>query len=207
MSYLILVRHGKSEWNEKGLWTGFTDIPLSESGRNEAKKTAAAIKGLPIDLVYTSPLSRAKETLSIIMNALGQSAPVKENFALNERDYGIYTGKNKWEVKEQVGSDEFKKIRRSFAHPIPKGESLKMVYERVIPYFEKEILPQLKAEKNVLVSAHGNSIRALVKYLEGVSDEKIADVEIQTGEAWVYKMARNGKVISKEIRAENLERI
>lgn len=207
MPYLVLVRHGKSEWNEKGLWTGFTDIPLSESGRNEAKKTATAIKGLPIDLAYTSPLSRAKETLSIIMNTLGQSAPVKENFALNERDYGVYTGKNKWEVKEQVGSDEFKKIRRSFNHSIPKGESLKMVYERVAPYFEKEILPKIKDGKNILVSAHGNSIRALVKYLENISDEKIADVEIKTGEAWVYQISTNGKVVSKEIRARNEESV
>ncbi len=204
MAYLVLVRHGRSEYNDKGLWTGFTDVALNEVGREEAHRTAIAIKDIKFDQAFTSLLVRAQATLDIILKDLGQDViPVEKNFALNERDYGDYTGKNKWEVKEEVGEETFQKIRREFDYPIPNGESLKMVYERVVPYYEEQILPLLKNGKNVLVAAHGNSLRALVKYLENLSNEQVAALEIRTGEAYVYEVDSEGKIISKDIRAEN----
>lgn len=204
MSYLVLVRHGRSEYNDKGLWTGFTDVALNDEGRSEAHRTSEAVKDIQFDHAFTSLLKRAQETLDIILKDLGEdSIPVEKNLALNERDYGDYTGKNKWEVKEQIGEEEFQKLRRSFDYPVPNGESLKMVYERVVPYYQENILPLLKEGKNVLVAAHGNSLRALVKYLENLSDEEISQLEIRTGEAYVYQIDAEGKITSKEIRAEN----
>lgn len=204
MSYLVLVRHGRSEYNDKGLWTGFTDIALNNEGRQEAHRTSEAIKDIKFDQAFTSLLIRAQETLEIILKDLGQdSISIEKNFALNERDYGDYTGKNKWQVKEEVGEEVFQKIRRTFDYPIPNGESLKVVYERVVPYYQNTILPLLKEGKNVLISAHGNSLRALVKYLENISDDDIANLEIRTGEAYVYQIDENGKITSKEIRAQN----
>lgn len=201
MAYLILVRHGESVWNAKGLWTGWTDISLSEKGREEAKKAGAALKDIKIDTAYISKLKRAKETLDEIVNELNLTGiPVIENEALNERNYGEYAGKNKWEIKEKVGEEEFQKIRRSWDFPIPAGESLKDVYNRVLPYFECTILPDLKAGKNILLSAHSNSLRALVKYLDNISDEDIPHLEIATGQIYIYQVDENGKVISKEIR-------
>lgn len=203
MAYLILVRHGRSEWNDRGLWAGLTDVPLNNVGRQEARDTAKAIKNLHIDVAYTSPLIRAKETLSIILEGIGLEIPKYEDPALNERNYGIYTGKNKWAIKEELGDKKFKQLRRAWDYPIPQGESLKMVYERVVPFYEKRILPQIKKGKNVLISAHGNSLRALVKHIENIPDEKVSQIEIGTGETWIYNIDSNGKIISKEIRSEN----
>lgn len=203
MAYLVLVRHGKSEWNEKGLWTGWRDIPLNPIGVEEAKKTGEALHDIKFDYAYTSALMRAKQTLNEILSVIDQHPPITENQALNERDYGDYTEKNKWQVKEEVGEEEFQKIRRSWDYPPPNGESLKMVYERAVPYFQQEIEPKLKEGKNVLIAAHGNSLRALVKYLENIPDDQIATLEIGTGEAYVYQIDSEGKVESKEIRGEN----
>ncbi|HVZ66865.1 MAG TPA: 2,3-bisphosphoglycerate-dependent phosphoglycerate mutase [Patescibacteria group bacterium] len=203
MSYLVLVRHGKSEWNEKGLWTGWRDIPLNQIGFEEAKRTGEQLRDIHFDYAYTSALIRAKQTLEEILKTIDQHPNIVENKALNERDYGDYTEKNKWQVKEEVGEEAFQKIRRSWDYPPPNGESLKMVYDRAVPYFEEEIEPKLKEGKNVLIAAHGNSLRALVKYLENIPDEKIAELEIGTGEAYVYKVDSEGKIESKEIRGEN----
>lgn len=200
MAYLVLVRHGESEWNAKGLWTGWTDISLSEKGKAEAKEAGEALKDIHFDLAYTSTLQRAKQTLAGILEVVGQEIPTTEDKALNERDYGELTGKNKWEVKEQVGDEEFTKIRRSWDYPPPKGESLKMVYERVLPYYENEILPKLKEGKNVIVAAHGNSLRALIKYLDNISDADIPNFELATGGVYVYQLNNEGKVITKDIR-------
>ena len=200
MAYLILVRHGESLWNKEGKWTGFTDIELSEKGHDEAKEAGSLLKKYPIDLAYVSVLKRAKQTLDDI-NAT-RVLPVLEvikDKALNERDYGDFTGKNKWEVKKQVGDETFTKIRRSWDYPIPNGESLKDVYNRVIPYYKKEIEPKLKMGKNILISAHSNSLRALVKYLENISDIDIPKLEIATGEIYVYQIDKEGKIVSKEI--------
>ncbi len=206
MAKLVLVRHGKSEWNEKGLWTGWRDIPLNQVGFDEAKRTGESLSDITFDVSYTSALTRAKQTLQEILKVIGQNPATIENQALNERDYGDYTEKNKWQVKEEVGEKEFQKIRRSWDYPPPNGESLKMVYDRAVPYFQEEIEPKLKEGKNILIAAHGNSLRALVKYLENIPDENIATLEIGTGEAYVYDIDQNGKVTSKEIRGENVNK-
>jgi len=203
MALLILVRHGKSDWNLKGLWTGWTDIPLAPEGQAEARKTAELITLFPIDEVYTSVLRRAKETWEEMNTVLRrENIPVNEAKELNERNYGDFTGKNKWEVQKQVGNDEFQKIRRSWDYPVPNGESLKDVYSRVIPYYEEHILPKLQKGKNILIAAHGNSLRALTKYLENISDEDIPKVELPTGSATVYTLDENGKILKKEIFGE-----
>lgn len=201
MAYLILIRHGESEWNAQGLWTGLTDIPLSEKGKQEAQKAVEMLKNIPLNIAYTSTLSRAKETLEIIKKSLRlNNLPTIESQTLNERDYGVYTGKNKWEIKEKLGEEEFKKLRRSFDYPIKNGESLKDVYNRVIPYYKTEILPKLIEGKSVIISAHGNSLRSLVKFLENISDNDISNLEIATGEIYIYQIDENGKIVSKEIK-------
>lgn len=204
MAYLILVRHGQSAWNAEGLWTGLTDISLNDAGHEEAQRAAEAIEGIRIDIGFTSALKRAHETMDDILASLGQKdVPVIKHPALNERDYGSLTGKNKWQVRDEYGEDQWLKWRRSWDYPVPEGETLKDVHARVVPYFRQAILPELKAGKNVIVTAHGNSLRALVKHLEGISDESIPSLEIGTAEVYLYEVDPNGKVISKEIRAAN----
>lgn len=201
MAYLVLVRHGESEWNAKGIWTGWTDINLSEKGREEARTAGELLKDIHFDLAYNSALKRAQQTWEEIQKVIKQeSLTAIVDKALNERDYGDLTGKNKWEAKEEMGEEKFMKIRRSWDFPPPNGESLQMVYERVVPYYEKTILPELKAGKNVIIAAHGNSLRALIKYLEDISDEEIPHLEMATGGIYVYKLDTEGKVTSKEIR-------
>ena len=199
MAYLILVRHGESEWNEKGLWTGLTDIGLTEKGKEEARLAGEKLKVLPVDFAFTSQLIRAKQTLDEVKNVLGIDVPTFEDKALNERDYGIYTGKNKWEIQKEVGEEQFQKIRRGWDVPIQNGESLKDVYNRVIPYYQSEILPKLKDGKNILIVAHGNSLRALTKYLENISDKNISKLEIEIGEVNVFEINSNGNIITKKI--------
>ena len=203
MAHLILVRHGESEWNAKGLWTGWTDVNLSENGRVEAKKAGESLKDIHFDYAYTSALKRAQQTLEEIQGVLGINLEPTADKALNERSYGDFTGKNKWEVKEQIGEEEFQRIRRSWDYPPANGESLKMVYERVLPYYQAEIEPKIKEGKNVIIAAHGNSLRALIKYLEKISDESITKLELPTGGLYVYELDQEGKVTSKEIRGTN----
>jgi 2,3-bisphosphoglycerate-dependent phosphoglycerate mutase len=197
---LVLVRHGESEWNAKNVWTGLTDIGLTQKGKDEAARAGVALKDISFDAAYSSPLSRARETLSLMLSAMGQSVISVESKALNERDYGIYTGKNKLEIKQQLGDVDFLKLRRGWDFPVEGGESLKEVYARVVPYYEESILPLLKNGKHVLIAAHGNSLRALIKYLENVSDEGIADIELATGEIVLYHIDFEGRVISREKR-------
>jgi 2,3-bisphosphoglycerate-dependent phosphoglycerate mutase len=199
MAYLLLLRHGESVWNKKGIWTGLTDVSLSDKGKEEAKSAANLIKNISLDFVFTSPLKRATETYEIIKKELSLSLIQKEHTALNERDYGSFTGKNKWEIQKEVGEDQFLRIRRGWNAPIPNGETLKDVYDRVVPYFQSEIEPLLKNGKNVLIVAHGNSLRALVKYLEHVSDDDVSKVEFTTGQVWVYDFDENGTTTSKKI--------
>lgn len=151
-------------------------------------------------MAFTSVLKRAKETLDEIKNVLSQNFQIFESPALNERDYGVFTGKNKWEVKEKLGEEEFKKIRRGFTHPVEGGETLKDVYNRVIPYYISHVLTPLREGKNVLICAHGNSLRALIKYLENISDKNIENLEIATGQIYIYQIDQRGNVISKEIK-------
>ena len=203
MAYLILIRHGESQWNAKGLWTGLTDVSLTEKGKEEAVKAGNAISDITIDQVYTSPLKRAKETYEEIKKVLKLDVPTTENVALNERDYGDLTGKNKWEMKEKYGEEQFLKWRRSWDSPIPNGETLKDVCARVLPYYESNILPLLKQGKNVLVVAHGNSLRAIIKHVEGISEKEIPKLEFGTGSIYLYQFDEKGDMLDKQVRAKN----
>jgi 2,3-bisphosphoglycerate-dependent phosphoglycerate mutase len=201
MAYLALVRHGTSLYNEKGLWTGWDDPELNEKGKEDAKAAGENLKDIRFDEAYCSELIRHKQTLHIILDTIKQpNVPTTESNALKERDYGDYTAKNKWEIKKSVSEKEFLGIRRGWDYPLPNGESLKQVYEREIPYYESTILPQLKEGKNVLIAGSGNNLRALVKYLEDISDEQISNVEIAPGEIYVYEINELGEVTHKEIR-------
>ena len=204
MAYLILVRHGKSEWNKLGKWTGWTDVGLVEEGLEEARRAGESIKDRTIHHVHVSTLKRTHETLEEMKDILGIShLTPKKHHALNERSYGKYTGKNKWQVKEEVGEEEFKKIRRSWNYPISEGETMKDVHDRVVPYYKEHILSELKRGENVLVVGHGNTFRALVKYLEGMSDDGVSDLEFGTGEVYIYDVDSEGNIVGKEIRASN----
>lgn len=205
MAYLILVRHGLSEYNKQGLWTGWDDPDLAPEGVMEAQEAAKTLGDIPLSIGFTSVQKRHKQTLDLILKSLGEErVPVVEDISLNERDYGVYTRKNKWEVKKEIGDEEFQKLRRGWDYPIPEGESLKQVYTRVVKYYKANILPQLLSGKNVIISSSGNALRSLVKYLENISDEDIIKLEIATGEAYVYKLDEQGNIVKKEIRNQHL---
>lgn len=197
-AYLVLLRHGQSEWNQKNIFTGFVDVLLSRQGEKEAERARDTLKNYHFDAVFCSALKRAQETARIV---LAEQVPAEYicDEALNERHYGDLQGKNKDEVRAQYGEEQVHIWRRSFDVRPPGGESLKDTCNRVIPYFIKEILPRLRQGKNILVSAHGNSLRALIKHLENISDEKIAELEIGTGLPIVYQIDNKGLVINKLI--------
>ena len=200
-AYLALVRHGKSAWNHLGLWTGWTDVDLTEEGRVQAREAGGRLGDIVIHKAHVSELKRARQTWEEIARVLDrQDIPVFSSQALNERHYGAYTGKNKWDIQKEVGEERFKEIRRGWDVPVPEGETLKDVYTRVVPYYRGHILPDLKAGKNVLVVAHGNSLRALIKHIENIHEDDIAQVELETGELWIYGMDAGGTVLKKEIR-------
>ncbi|OHA17874.1 MAG: hypothetical protein A3H57_04365 [Candidatus Taylorbacteria bacterium RIFCSPLOWO2_02_FULL_43_11] len=199
MAYLYLGRHAKSEWNDKGIWTGWADPHLSKEGFDDALKAGQALKGRKIDKAYVAPFFRTRETLETIEEAYGAKIEKIEAAEIKERDYGVLTGKNKWQVKEAVGEEQFQKIRRGWDVPIEKGESLKDVYNRVIPYFKSQILPELLAGKNVIIVSSGNALRALVKFIENIPDEKIGEVEIVMGQIHKYIYDGDGKYIGKEV--------
>lgn len=204
MAKLVLVRHGISEWNKLGLWTGWTDVGLAPEGFEEARNAGKMLNDIHFDVAFTSLLKRAQQTLQEILAVLGRKdIPIIADQDLNERDYGDLTGKNKWEVQRAYGNEKFVSWRRAWNDPVPGGEGLKDVYERVIPYYQSTILPHLARGENVLLSAHGNSLRALVKYLEHISDEAIAKLEIATGEVYIYDVDKAGNILSKEIRASH----
>lgn len=202
MGKLVIVRHHESEWNKLGKWTGVTDVHLSPYGFEQSKKMGELIKDINFDIIFDSTQIRSQETLSSMLSVSPNNVtiPVEQIKELNERDYGDYTGKNKWEMKDLLGDEEFSKIRRSWDYPIPNGESLKMVYERVLPFFLNKVLPILRENKNVLIVAHGNSIRALIKYIENISDQNIANLEFEFGEVIFYDLDSSGHMIHKEIK-------
>ncbi len=204
MAYLILVRHGLTNWNQEGRWHGLTDIPLNEEGKAQARQAAQAIKDLKIDTAYTSELSRTKQTYQEICNSLSLSCPIVHDKALNERDYGMFTGKNKWDVEASLGEKEFQKMRRDFNAPIPGGESLKDVYGRVVPFYQDQIMKDLKMGKNVLVVSSGNTLRALIKYIDNISDKDISKFELNFGEIRIFQFDQVGNIINRETRAEDL---
>ena len=197
---LVLVRHGQSQWNEKNLFTGWKDPGLTAKGVEEAKSAGIQLRteGFQFDIMFTSNLLRAQKTGEIILQELGATnLPVVKNQALNERDYGDLSGLNKDEAREKWGDEQVHIWRRSFDTPPPGGESLKGTAERVLPYFKKEILPQLLEGKNILIAAHGNSLRSLVMELDQLTKEQVVKLEIATGDPIYYEIASSGKVVKK----------
>lgn len=206
-SYLVLVRHGESEWNKEGLWTGWENPHLDDHGRAQAKAAGESLKDINFNIAFTSKLTRVHETLEIILNTLNlHNIPIEEASAINERHYGIYQGKNKWEIEKEVGEETFHKIRRSWDYPIPNGETLEDVYTRAVPYFNEYVMPHIKTGDNVLICSSGNALRAIVKHLEDLSIDEIINLEFGVAEVYVYKLDREGNVISKEIRNKNENR-
>lgn len=199
---LILVRHGESEWNLQNRFTGWVDIDLSPRGVEEAHNAGKILKkhGYKIEAVFTSALKRAIRTTEIILEELGLSGmPYEKDKALNERHYGDLQGMNKTEIGEKYGFDQLKIWRRSYDVAPPGGESLKDTQDRVLPYYHQKIEPLLKEEKNVLISAHGNSLRALVMFLEKLTKEEVLELNIPTGVPYVYILDNNLNIKEKLI--------
>lgn len=207
---LVISRHGESEWNLLGKWTGWTDVGLTDKGISDTVRLGALLQDFSFEYVYTSTLKRTHQTAAALLEGQGKGAamPMIHAAELNERDYGDLTGKNKWEVKEEIGEEAFNGIRRGWDYPVPGGETLKDVYARVIPYFERDILPLLQAGKTVLLVAHGNSIRALMKHLDQIPESDIAHVEMPFGQVLVYGFAAEHDLpVSKEVRAVEIESV
>lgn len=226
MAKLVFIRHGQSEWNLENLFTGWVDVNLSEQGEREAKEAGRKLKeaGIEFDQAYTSVLTRAIKTLHFALEESGQLwIPETKSWRLNERHYGALQGKNKADAAEKYGDEQVHIWRRSYdvlpplldandegsaandrryaeldPRIIPGGENLKVTLERVIPFWEDNIAPDLLDGKNVIVAAHGNSLRALTKYIENISDEDIMDVEMATGQPVVYELDDNLDIVSKE---------
>jgi 2,3-bisphosphoglycerate-dependent phosphoglycerate mutase len=197
MPILALVRHGQSLWNHENRFTGFVDVPLTEKGRAEARQAAESLKGLEFDVAYTSALTRAQETLALILESLGQRIPVIRDASLNERHYGDLQGLNKEDAAKRWGDDQVKKWRRSYDIPPPNGESLEMTAKRVLPFYERAISGDLRQGKNVLVVAHGNSNRSLVMKLDKLTGEQVVGLELATGVPLVYELSAEGDVLGK----------
>ena len=198
---LILVRHGQSEWNEKNLFTGWENPGLTDKGMHEAKVAGSLIKnlGIKFDYMFTSALIRAQLTGSTILENLDQTEiNIIKNKALNERFYGDLQGLNKDECRKKWGDEKVQIWRRSYDKGPPGGETLKETGERVLPYYLEEILPLILENNNIIIAAHGNSLRSLIKYLDDISDEDIVKLEIPTGAPIHYVFDQSGKVISKQ---------
>jgi 2,3-bisphosphoglycerate-dependent phosphoglycerate mutase len=197
---LVLVRHGQSEWNLKNLFTGWRDVDLSDQGIAEAHAAGRKLKaqGLRFDLAFTSVLIRAQRTLDIMLDELGQRGiPVKEDQALNERDYGDLVGLNKDDARKRWGEEQVHVWRRSYDVAPPGGESLRDTAARVLPYYVQEILPPVLQGKRVLVSAHGNSLRALVMVLDHHTPESITKLNLDTGVPMIYRLNADSTVAEK----------
>ena len=202
MATLVLVRHGQSIWNLENRFTGWMDVDLTSHGRAEATQAGELIRNLKLqfDIAYTSVLVRAIETLDIILSVLGQkNIPLVKDKALNERHYGELQGLNKDETRKKFGEEQVKLWRRSYDAAPPGGESLKDTAARTIPFFESRILPDVKEGKNVLVSAHGNSLRSIVMHLEGLTKDEVLALELPTGVPLVYEIGPDGNLLSKKI--------
>lgn len=198
MPTLALVRHGQSLWNLQNRFTGWVDVPLTEQGISEARMAGRllAATGVTYDVAYTSDLIRAQHTLDLILEETGWNMPVIRNQALNERDYGDLCGLDKARTAEKYGDEQVHIWRRSYATPPPGGESLKMTVERTLPFFERAVLGDIREGRNVLVAAHGNSNRAIVMELDGLSEEEVPGLELATGVPRIYELDTSGAVES-----------
>ncbi|HLJ57469.1 MAG TPA: 2,3-diphosphoglycerate-dependent phosphoglycerate mutase [Chthonomonadaceae bacterium] len=200
MAKLILLRHGQSTWNLENRFTGWIDVPLTEMGEKEAAEAGKKIRlaGIHIDEAFTSVLKRAQDTLTICLRAAGQEGvPTQYSEAVNERHYGDLQGLNKAETAEKFGDAQVKQWRRSYDVRPPKGESLKDTAARTLPYYESQILPHLKAGRNVIISAHGNSLRAIAMKLDNLTEEQVIELNIPNGVPIVYDIDPNGNPIAK----------
>jgi len=217
MNKLVIIRHGESIWNKENKFTGWIDAPLSEEGINQAKKAGQILKekGFTFDLGFTSVLQRAYNTLELVLGEMNIEIPVEKSWRLNERHYGGLQGADKNEMREKFGKEQVEIWRRSYdVRPpakeqkeftykeiqegeVPLTESLKDTEERLIPYWEETIVPQILTNKKIIIAAHGNSIRALIKKLEGISGEEITKIEIPVGIPLVYELDNNLKVLNK----------
>ena len=190
MPKLILLRHGQSIWNLENRFTGEMDIDLTELGKEEAKRAGLLLKNNVIDVAYTSVLKRPIHTLEIVLREMQIDIPIIKSAALNERNYGDLQGLNKAETEQKYGIEQVLLWRRNYNIIPPNGESLKNTFDRVIPYYKKEIAPALRVNKNILIVAHGNSLRALMMYLEGINETAIAQVNLATGTPRVYEFSK-----------------
>lgn len=200
---LILVRHQESEWNKQGRWTGQRDVHLTPLGFDRSNKFGLCIKNLNINInkAFASMQVRTIETLSCILNTCElYNIPTKHAIELDERDYGDYTGNSKLDMEKKLGEENFLIIRRSWDYIPPNGESLKTVFERVVPYYQKEVLPLINSGENVLIVGHGNSLRSLLKYIENISDEDIADTEFEFDQVMIFDLDESGKCVNKEVK-------
>lgn len=205
MSNLILIRHGESQWNLENRFTGWVDVPLSPKGEQEAKAAAELLKSYTFDKAFTSKLKRANDTLAFILKASNQTGiPTEYDQALNERHYGALQGLNKEETAQKFGADQVHIWRRSYDVPPPAdktelnpegiSESLKDTAARTLPYWETKIFPEIKAGKNIIVAAHGNSLRSIVMHLDGLTKEQVLELNIPTGKPLLYVFDSAGKV-------------
>lgn len=209
MSNLILIRHGESQWNLENRFTGWVDVPLSPKGEQEAKAAGEKLKDYKFDLAFTSKLQRANNTLLFILQASGQTNIATEyDIALNERHYGALQGLNKAETAQKYGDEQVKIWRRSYDVPPPTdktelnpegiSESLKDTAARTLPYWEKNIAPQIKNGKNIIVAAHGNSLRSIVMHLDNLTKEQVLELNIPTGAPLLYVFDSNGTIVEKK---------
>lgn len=206
MPNLILIRHGESQWNLENRFTGWVDVPLSAKGEQEAKTAGEKLKAYKFDKAFTSKLQRANNTLKFILQASGQTdIPIEYDIALNERHYGALQGLNKAETAKKYGEEQVHIWRRSFDVPPPKdktelnpegiSESLKDTAARTLPYWESKIFPEIKAGKNIIVAAHGNSLRSIVMHLDHLTKEQVLELNIPTGAPLLYVFDAEGKIL------------
>jgi 2,3-bisphosphoglycerate-dependent phosphoglycerate mutase len=193
MPKLVLVRHGQSLWNLQNRFTGWVDVPLTAVGEEEARRAGALLRGMTFDVAYTSALSRAQETLRLILDVSGIDVPVIRDAALNERDYGDLAGLDKAATAERYGAEQVHVWRRSFDVAPPGGESLKDTAARTLPFFERAVLEDVRAGRDVLVVAHGNSNRSIVMRLDGLDEQAVTSLELATGCRWPTTSTRPGR--------------
>jgi len=196
MARLILLRHGESQWNLENRFTGWVDVPLSPRGIQEAKNAGEKLRSFAFNRAFTSVLTRAIETLRLVLEAIGQTnIPIERDKALNERMYGELQGLNKADTAKKYGDEQVKIWRRSYDIAPPGGESLKDTADRVLPYYENRIMPYILQGETILISAHGNSLRALVMQLEQLTKEQVLELNIPTGAPLLYEFEKSGAVV------------